>query len=151
MPRLTNESYLQKRTTLVWAWEHNAIGFDAVQTWEQRDLHGYFAPDEPLSSTEAIQYRKYVTRESPGLPSQAGRAYATFEVACAAYIERMSHPPIPTVPVKRPKGAPRPKRVVRVSAIARPKIDVKRIARILVELAIEDERTGGEISEMLLK
>ena len=49
----------------------------------------------------------------------------------------------------RAKGSPRPKRAVTVRPLARPEIDAKRLARVLVDLAREDERSGGELLKKL--
>ena len=42
-------------------------------------------------------------------------------------------------------GSPRPKRVVTVKGVVRPEIDVRRLAKLLMDLAVEDQSRGGEL------
>lgn len=138
MPRLTNPAYLAKRQRLADAWEFRPGLFAGLQTFEQRDLHRYFALSRDFYDDDALLYRREVTKLLPSLPAQAGRAYAHFERMIAADRLRRTQRPVVT---SRTKSSPRPTRVVTVQALVEPELDVKRLARVLLDLAIEDAKT----------
>ena len=142
MPRLTDEMYLAHRQRLSDAWEFRPGLFAELQTFEQRDLHRYFAPSRDFYDDDVLTYRREVTKLVPSLPSQAGRAYAHFERMVAANRVRRKEVSAQSV---RAMGSPRPKRVVTVQALAEPELDVARLARALVDFAIADQKTGGEL------
>jgi len=137
MPRLTNPTYLAKRQRLADAWEFRPGLFAGLQTFEQRDLHRYFAFSRDVYDDDALAYRREVTKLLPSLPAQAGRAYARFERAIAADRLRRTQAPETSA---RTKSSPRPKRVVTVQALVEPELDVKRLARVLLDFAIEDAK-----------
>ena len=146
MPRLTDEMYLAHRQRLSDAWEFRPGLFAELQTFEQRDLHRYFAPSRELYDDDVLAYRREVTKLVPSLPSQAGRAYAHFERVIAEDKAKRANPPVKAV---RTKDSLRLQRVVTVKATARPEIDVHRLARLLVSLALEGQANDSEPSGSL--
>lgn len=138
MPRLTDELYLAKRQRLFNAWELRPGLFALLRPFEQRDLHRYFAPSRDFYDDDALTFRREVTKLLPSLPAQAGRAYARFERVVAADRLRRTQAPVISTGTKT---SPRPKRVVTVQALVEPELDVKRRARVLMDLAIEDAKT----------
>lgn len=61
---------------------------------EQWDLHGFFALAEDLVEAQTLKHRQEVTREQPGLPQQAGRAYARLQ-AIEQKLAKMPMRPMP--------------------------------------------------------
>lgn len=138
--------YLAKRQRLFDAWEFRPGLFAELQTFEQRDLHRYFAPSRELYDDDALTYRREVTKLVPSLPSQAGRAYVRFERVVAADLTRRKDVSAQTV---RAMGSPRPKRVVTVRALAKPELNVQRLAKLLIDLAVEDQKDDGKLLKKL--
>lgn len=95
---------------------------------------------EDLSDDEALVRRKVATAREPSLPQQAGRAFAQLEkVMQGASSHSRAFSPAVSQPGRRGR---RREVTVRVSALARPEIDYERLARALLEYAInETEKT----------
>lgn len=146
MPRLTDGTYLDIRHHLMTVWELRSDLLGNLAYFEQRDLHRFFAMSHEMYDDDALAYRREVTRQSSSLPSQAGRAYAKLERVIAEDRARRATPATKTV---RAKGSPRLQRVVTVKGIAQPEIDARRVARLLVDLAVQDEKSGGELLRRL--
>jgi hypothetical protein len=132
VPRLTDSAYLKKRNLLVKSWRDAPCS--RLDAMDQYALHRYFAPTKDLSDREALERRRAVTAKLPSLPQEAGKAWACFEAARAA--------PAP-VHVAVPYGRRRGKNQdfeVRVSAVLRPDVDFKRLARVLLDIVREREQ-----------
>jgi len=140
VPRLTDSVYLAHRHRLMTAWEFRSDLFGYLAYFEQRDLHHFFAPSKEFYDDDALTYRREVTKLSPSLPSQAGRAYAHFERILAERMERRISPRAQAV---RTKGLPRPPRETTVRGIARPDLDIRRLARLLVDVSVADSDSPG--------
>ncbi len=136
MPRLTNADYLLQRARLRDNWTvHRGSAFIELETIEEMELHAYFAPMRDLTDDQAIAFRKQATIERPYLPSRAGKSYAR----ALPFLDN----PSPTVPTDMPKHTGRhalrpPGSVVTVKSLARPEVDTKRLARLLIQLAKAD-------------
>lgn len=148
MPRLTNTAYLDRRHRLMDAWEFRSHLIAELESFEQMDLHKFFAISKNFYDDEALVFRRDVAKLEPSLPSQAGRAYAKFERIVAADKVRRDNPPVEVV---RAKDMPRPKKVVRVTGLVRPELNMHAFARALVNLAVEDEKNGWELYKRLKK
>lgn len=105
MPRLTNNDYLVRRRILCDEWDiHHGGVLSELQSFEQHDLHLFFAPTVDICDDDALAYRKEVVEKHPGLASQAGRAYAHFERELVLARERRaarSMAPAAEAPAKR--------------------------------------------------
>ncbi|WP_156458791.1 hypothetical protein [Microbacterium sp. Leaf179] len=89
-----------------------------------------------LSDDEAIALRKDATAQEPSLPQQAGRAFSQLETVMTAALARRQDPPVVVS-----RSGTRGKRrggTIRVRALARPEIDYERIARALLEHAMDE-------------
>ncbi|OZD55610.1 hypothetical protein CH252_07085 [Rhodococcus sp. 06-1477-1B] len=146
MPRLTNLDYLEQRRRLMSAWEFSPHLIAELEFRQQRALHDFFAVSHEMYDEEVIAYRQAQAKSFPSLPQRAGRAYVCFEEIVAEDRRRRAMAPTETVQVS---GAKRPRKIVRVVGLVRPQIDTKKIAEILVQLAIED--SGNELLEKLRK
>ncbi|TFD23474.1 hypothetical protein [Cryobacterium lyxosi] len=142
MPRLTSRDYLIHRQFLREQWEeHDGAAFTDLPMQEQRDLHDYYAPAVPFAEKEALAHRTAMTKVFPSLPQKAGRAYQAIQAA-------VDGTPNQTVDTYRDEtttveliaGKRRP---LRVTGVARPKIDHYRLARVL--LALERQDTDGKL------
>lgn len=124
MPRLTNSDYLARRRTLrfIWTWKREL--FAQVHPTAQQDLHLYFKPSEKgWSEHDLIEYRLWIGKKYPSLPSAAGKYYASLIQAVTT-------------------GVPGPgsfvvggrKHKVSVRALAKAEVDVDLLVRVLLEL-----------------
>ena len=145
MPRLTNHDYLVRRRILFDDWDlHDGEVLSELQSFEQHDLHRFFAPTVDLYDDDALAYRREVAKKDPGLAAQAGRAYAHFERELAVARERRAaRAAAPARPARKQnnrsgwrKGA----RKIIVKPLVRPERDLKRIVKVLVDFAVEDEK-----------
>lgn len=89
-----------------------------------------------------------MTKLKPSLPHKAGRAYGHFEQVVATDREQRAvvQSVVETVPAR---GAKRPKKTVRVTALVKPELDVQGLARAIMNLAKEDQKNGGELLKKL--
>ena len=49
------------------------------------------------------------------------------------------------------RGAKRPKKTVRATALVKPELDIQGLARAIMNLAKEDQKNGGELLKRLKK
>ena len=133
MPRLTSRDYLIHRQFLCEQWEeHDGVAFADLPMQEQRDLHDYYAPTIPLTEKEALTHRSEMTKAFPSLPQKAGRAYQAIHAAIDGTpnqivdIYRDATTTVEMIAGKR--------RSLRVTGVARPKIDHYRLARAMLNL-----------------
>lgn len=142
MPRLTSRDYLTHRQFLCQCWEErDGVAFADLPYQQQLDLHDYFAPSIALTDREALTHRTAMTKAFPSLPQKAGRAY---EAMCAA-IEGTPNRIVDTfssetTTVELIAGK---RRSLRMTGIARPKVDHYRVARALLNLERHD--VGGKL------
>ena len=131
MPRLTAKTYLEHRLLLMveW-WDHQGGAFLEISLPQQRDLHDYYAPAEPLTDEQALAHRAAMTEAFPALPQKAGRAMQALIAARDA----------PPRQHDRSRSGPR---IVTVKVLARPQIDVQKLARLFARLAYDDP--SGEL------
>lgn len=135
MPRLTDKHYLEQRQLLVKAWQKDRLAFLLLPWDQQLDLHGFYAPYKQFTDDEAIEHRRQVTADHPNLPARAGKIFKKISGlirpdGTITYLRRRHH------------GNQR----YRISALARPEIDVEKLARVLLEVA-EARRSRTEHSE----
>ena len=137
MPRLTSRDYLINRRLLYVEWEmRDGAAFAELPCQQQLDLHDYFAPSVAFTDREALAHRSEMTKAFPSLPQKAGRAY---EAMCAA-IDGMPNRIVDTfrsetTTVELIAGKPRS---LRITGVARPKVDHYRLARALLNLGRDD-------------
>lgn len=141
MPRLTSRDYLAQRRLLIEEWfDRDAIAFAEVPLQGQHDLHDFYAPTEPFSDTEALKHRAAMAKAFPSLPQKAGRALQALLRGKELHEQRL-------VVAREAAGQPSPRtaksRGVRIAAVARPKPDLRLLAKAIVELSISD--TDGSL------
>ncbi|WP_148043351.1 hypothetical protein [Flexivirga caeni] len=136
MPRLTNHTYLHIHHKLRELWVTHPQTLSLVSYRDQLALHRYFSPaiDEP--DARHLAHRRWISEAEPSLPQRAGRAYQRLGRA----IEEAQ--PAPGAAVRTPADAPRR---LRVQGLARPELDVERIAQVIFEqvmTAVEQEQNN---------
>lgn len=141
MPRLTNATYLSHRKTLAEAWKAESPAWARLVYREQMDLHQFFAPSKTMSDSDAIAYRDAITKQQPGLPSQAGRAFAEFARVMAYYRKRREAPVVKTERPRRRRSDPQH---IVVAGLARPDIDFRALAKAILMMALEAQRREQE-------
>lgn len=134
MPRLTSRDYLIHRQFLCLQWEEcDGAAFADLPMQEQRDLHDYYAPSVPFTDKEALTQRSAMTKAFPSLPQKAGRAYQAIQVVVDGTPNQIADAHRGETTTVDMIGGKR--RSLRVTGVARSKIDHYRLARALVGLA----------------
>lgn len=148
MPRLTSRDYLLQRQYLVEEWlEHGAGSFGLLPYRHQIDLHDFYAPAEPMTDLEATRHRAAMTKAFPSLPQKAGRAYQALQDAASGLPNQLVDARrAATTSVTKIGGRPHS---IRVAGIARPKPDHYQLARLLLNLAKQDN--ADELYELAKK
>jgi hypothetical protein len=129
MPRLTNKQYLERHRALRRIWLEGQRFFGVLDYNQQMDVHAFYAPARDWSDEEMLEHRLKVQELDASLPHRASRGFAKIEAAFLA----------PTVPLRRaPYGKGKP----RVTAIARPEVNVEQLARAFMDLASEQRKAA---------
>ena len=137
MPRLTSRDYLTRRQFLYKYWEeHDGVTFVDLPYQQQLDLHDYFVPSVAFTDREALTHRSEMTKAFPSLPQKAGRAN---EAMCAA-IDGTPNRIVDTfrsetTTVELIAGK---RRSLRITGVARQKVDHYRLARAILNLERHD-------------
>jgi len=137
MPRLTSRDYLINRQFLHEQWKrHDGAVYADLPLQEQRDLHDYFAPSLTLTDRGALMHRAEMTKAFPSLPQKAGRAYQAIQAAVDgvpnAIVDAYRDA---TTSVELIAGK---RRSLRITGVARQKVDHYRVARALLNLERHD-------------
>jgi hypothetical protein len=134
MPRLTSRDYLIHRLFLCEQWEeHDGAAFADLPMQEQRDLHDYYAPTVSFTEKEALAHRTAMTKAFPSLPQKAGRAYQSIQAAVDGTPNQIVDAYRDAATTIELIGGKR--RSMRITGVARPKVDHYRLARALFGLA----------------
>jgi hypothetical protein len=134
MPRLSNTEYLHMRQFLRDHWRSNQALFSTLSPNDQWLLHAYFRPSEALTNQALLQHRADITEKRPGLPQQAGRAYAKFCAQAAALARTRAKQPVPAS--TRHRGAYN----LSVQSVVRPEPDVQKLVKALIQMAEIEQR-----------
>jgi hemoglobin-like flavoprotein len=103
---------------------------------QQLDLHDYFAPPVPFTEREVLTHRREITKAFPSLPQKAGRAYEALRAAIDGTPNQIVDTfRSETTTVELIAGK---RRSLRITGIARPKVDHYRLARALLNLERHD-------------
>jgi hypothetical protein len=143
VPRVSPQRQYDRHRFLCEAWLHFQSLYTILPMNQQWELHAYYRPSEQLSEAELREHQHTVAKQQRELPSKAGKhfnqLYRAFRTAFEhsrgdsrrfnAAIAELGH--ATTHPTRR--GS------VRVSAVARPEPDLRRLARALL---IEAKRSG---------
>ena len=137
MPKLNNDEYIARHEELNRIWGEAQSLFTYLTYQQQRDLHDYLVPTKELTREELLAYRRRITRSDPSLPQRAGRAF-----------QAILHPELQPSPPSSPpdeKG-----RVITVRPLARPEIDVEKLAFALLSYVekLSPEEKKALIAEM---
>ena len=146
MPRISNELYIQRHRFLRKAWTEGLQEIFAVlRTHQQWDVHKFYQPDRQLTDQQLIDYRLNITRSHPTLPQRASRSYLqmqdAFDHAYEAFEAADLNEQVFNQKLKslvRSSGSGK----IRVTAIAKPAPDLRRLAHALVDEAqrqVEEE------------
>ena len=92
MPRLTNQQYLVRRTTLNAMWMECNIAFSAASVAQQWELHCYYQTTVDATNVELIANRKALDQAEPSLPHRAGKTFAAVVQAAGYYQARAKAP-----------------------------------------------------------
>lgn len=128
MPRLTNYDYLNRRDLLSKLWLQSSSAYGVLSPTDQRALHDYFATTDEFTEDQLLHHRKNVTKIDPSLPNRAGKAFSQL-------IERLAINGEPQVEPAR-SG-------VTVRAIMNPKLDIPKLAQLLIR-QVEDSALEGK-------
>lgn len=147
MPRLTSRDYLVHCQFLREQWEEHGAAFADLPMQEQRDLHDYYAPTIPLTEKEALAHRTAMTRAFPSLPQKAGRAYQAVQAAIDGAPNQIVDSYRDATTTTEMIGGKH--RSLRVTGVARPKVDHYRLARAILNLERQD--VNGKLYERAMK
>jgi hypothetical protein len=143
MPRLTDDQHYERYLILRRAWSEMTQLYSALLLKGQAAIHAYYQPSKDLTPEALAEHRRQVTKERPGLPAAAGKAY---KLMLREY-ERLRHlaavratEPAPTEPAKKAKRVPRGQRNLRITSVLRPEPDLQKIVNALIEMAMEMQR-----------
>lgn len=129
MPRLTTPTYLSHHHQLKALWATDPRPF-ADLTWnDQLDLHRYYLLTLDKTEAELIAHRHNVHLGDPSLPQRAGRAYAKL----------MRGEKAPVGYSVSPSG-----HRITVRVLAWPEPDVRMLAKIFWQMALEDMKHEDE-------
>ena len=154
MPRLSNDLYLQRHHFLRAGWCGGVKElFGVLPAHMQRDVHAYYQPSQELADDALIENRRSVAKTEPGLPQRASRAFLQMQDAfdeayeafeAADYNEAVFNDFLARDMPSFKSGS----RTLRITAVARPELDLKRLARALVaqeQLTLGREERRGTV------
>jgi hypothetical protein len=128
MPRLTDRQYLKYRKFLRRLWLNREAAYSNLSPTQQGQIHSYFRPSEELTNEQLLQHRKDITTKYPSLPHQVGRTIKEF----GQILRGKAKVRATTKPYANATG--KGTRRIRVQGIRRPKTDLPRLARALIEM-----------------
>jgi hypothetical protein len=146
MPRLTDQHHLQTHRQLKRFWEHAKSAYGHLTPTEQWQLHDFYQPSKDLTDIELLKHRNEITIKRPSLPQQAGRALAKL-YAAAAYGAARGVRLRATATIKPAKRTIHRVRAVQVYGVVKPEPDLKKLARALVQIAIDMQNKNKPDSE----
>jgi hypothetical protein len=133
MSRQTSSHYYHVHQQLRRFWlTHDGL-YAALSPTEQWLLHDYYQPSKDFTKDQLLTHRAEITKRRPGLPQQAGRAYAKFQERAAIWavqVIRAKH--AAKVPTARAKER---ERTITVRAVVRPTPDYAKLSRALLRIA----------------
>ena len=132
MPRLTNSHYLDIHRKLRTCWLEHQFLFATIEAHEQWDLHSYFKPYAGMPDAELIEHRKAITKQNPGLPQRAGRAFAHLRRnnEAIARPQAQATKPVATTSKQRNSAGP-----LKVYPLVNPEPDYRQLARAFIRIA----------------
>jgi hypothetical protein len=83
MPRLTNKDYLRFHRFLKQVWKDTPSAFSVLSPTQQQNLHRYYQPSKNLTNAELLVHRQQISKQSPSLPFNAGKAFRRIDRAWA--------------------------------------------------------------------
>lgn len=144
MPLLTSKDYLIQRQLLIEEWhDRDAIAFGDISFQGQHDLHDFYAPTESFSDAEALKHRAAMTKSFPSLLQKAGRALQALLLGRELHEQRVAARQAAGTTLR----CTATNRNVRIASVARPKPDVRFLAKALIDLSISD--TDGSLLRKL--
>lgn len=108
---------------------------------QQRALHDYYLPTQPLTDEQLLVHRAKMAKRWPALASMGGKAFRQLERTYLEVTRAADGDPDRLRVLLRSRvhytvGAPNKKgRRILVTGLARPEVDNKRFARAVVDLA----------------
>lgn len=139
MPRLSDIDYIRNHLALRNEWvARDANAFAYITPTDQFAIHDYYEPSLELDAIQLITHRRAITAKSPSLPQQAGKAFVRIQPF-------LDMPP----PASRParKGHRKRDYQIRILSVVNPHIDPEKIAKILVQMMMENQahpNDGGD-------
>jgi hypothetical protein len=146
MARITNQQFIDRHFLLLSIWNDGlAQLFSVLPSHIQWDVHRYYQPTRNLTDQELIAHRQAATATDPSLPHRASRGFARMkrayvvarQAADAAGKKDTEFLRVVT-PLQPVRAHAAGKRRILVHGIAKPELDTKRLARLLVEQADRD-------------
>lgn len=127
MPRVTHATYRKRHLHLRQLWtEHEGV-FSRVSPGEQWALHNYYLCAKRMTGESLHQHYLDIQAAGSSLPQRAGKAYAQLsrELTLPLTVRTVR------VQTKRRAGE------ISLQPLARPQIDIDRLAKMLIRLARE--------------
>ncbi len=142
MPRLSNDLYLRRHVFLARAWQDFARLYTILLPQDQWTVHRFYQPTKDLSDQELLDYRQQITSAEPGLPARAGRLFIRMNRAFRTAYEYAQGDQLRFYDslwqqTAGAKAQQHGKRRIRIAALARPEPDLEALARVLVQMAID--------------
>lgn len=142
---LSDAEFINRRRIMKADWSQHGFALIWLEPDEQRTLHYAFQPSkERLSDADALEDYRAMEETEPGRMAEAAEVWDRYERAfetaraTAARQEAMREAGIKP-PRKRQKD-----RELTIRALARPEIDLEKLAQVLIHVAAQDARRQAE-------
>jgi hypothetical protein len=140
VPRLSNSNYLSQREFLIDAWKLFPGVFTAVSYNQQLEIHAFYQPSKDLTDEQVLAHREQISQAQPSLPNRAGKLLTRMETAARLLQERLDSQPDQDSTRRVRVSTSRGQRHIKVVPLARPEMDVRKLAVALLDLAEQVQR-----------
>jgi hypothetical protein len=140
VPRLSQRDYLAQAHWLARIWSEFQSLFGVIPYNTQRDIHAFYQPSRPTLDESLLIHRAEVTATDSSLPARAGKGYAKM---CDVYWVLRNQ--LEAEFGERKMARPVKSRRVVTYPIARPDIDVRALAEVVLTIELAARRARDRI------
>ncbi len=142
---LSDAEFINRRRIMKADWAQHGFALIWLEPEDQRALHYAFQPSkERLSDADALEDYRAMEEAEPGKVAEVAELWHLYEhaferaKAAAAHREEMRE-----AGIKPPRKRQKDRKYV-VRALARPEIDMEKLAQLVIHMAAENARTQAE-------
>lgn len=154
MPRLTPSAHYHRYQFLYAAWLHFPQLYALLPLRAQWQVHEFYQPSKELTKDELITHIRQLTKDKPALVHQVGKHVRRMKdvfrfMSKELGIPRSEWDRAISTPIQHYNPSPahtttRDGTRYTIAAVARPEVDVRLLARALLELAKQNQ--GGRLN-----